>query len=122
MLRRSFREGLHDALAGLWFCISTQRNMRFHLAATVLVLAVAWWLPLRRLELALVVFAICLVLTTEIFNTAVERTVDLYTSTYHPLARLAKDIAAGAVLVAAINAVVVGLLVFLPHLLSRWGH
>jgi diacylglycerol kinase len=65
-----------------------------------------------------VVFAITLVLVAEMFNTAVEKTVDLYINTYHPGARLAKHIAAGAVLAAAINAVIIGLIVFIPHLVG----
>jgi diacylglycerol kinase len=92
--------------------------MKIHLAAAVFVLLVSKLLRLNRLELALVVFAITLVLVAEMFNTAVEKTVDLYINTYHPGARLAKHIAAGAVLAAAINAVIIGLIVFIPHLVG----
>lgn len=90
--------------------------MRIHLAAAFLVFVLAWMLRLGRVELAILLLAVSLVFTAEIFNTAVEKTIDLVVNDYHPLARIAKDIAAGAVLVAALNAVVVGVLVFLPHL------
>lgn len=116
MGERRFRESLHDAWDGIRYCILTQRNMKIHLAAAVLALIVSWVLGLSRLEFALVVIAITLVLAAEMFNTAAEKAVDLHIDTYHPVARLVKHIAAGAVLAAAINAVIIGLLVFLPHL------
>jgi diacylglycerol kinase (ATP) len=105
-----------DATAGLWYCLCTQRNMQVHVAVTVLVMVVAWLLKLDCLEWALALFAISFVVVAEMFNTAVEKTVDQFVGTYHPLARLAKHIAAGAVLVSALNAVAVGVLIFWPHL------
>jgi diacylglycerol kinase len=105
-----------DAADGLWYCLRTQRNMQVHAAVGALVLVAALLLRLNFLEWALVLFAISFVVVAEMFNTALERTVDLCVSTYHPLARLAKHIAAAAVLVAALNSVVVGALIFLPHL------
>ncbi len=116
MSRRSFKMSLQDALSGLWYCLCTQRNMQAHLGVAVAVLVAAWLLKLSRLEWVLVLFAISLVVVAEMFNTALERTVDLFVDTYHPLARLAKHIAAGAVLVSALNAAAVGVLIFLPHL------
>ena len=117
MPRRSFGRSLQDALSGLWYCLGTQRNMQAHLGVAVVVLAAAWLLKLSRLEWVLVLFAVSFVVVAEMFNTALERTVDLCVDTYHPLARLAKHIAAGAVLVSALNAAAVGMLIFLPHLL-----
>jgi diacylglycerol kinase len=90
--------------------------MQVHLVAAVVVLVAAWLLKLSRLEWVLVLFAVSFVVVAEMFNTALERTVDLFVDTYHPLARLAKHIAAAAVLVSALNAAVVGILIFLPHL------
>lgn len=116
MAKRSFNESMNDALSGIKHSVLTQRNMRIHLAAAVLVLLASWLLGLSRLELVAVVFAIALVLTAEMFNTAVEETIDLYVKTYNAGARLAKHVAAGAVLTAAICAVVIGLLIFVPHL------
>lgn len=120
MAKRRFKESFQDAGSGIRYCIFTQRNMKIHLTAAFLVLIVSWLCGLDRLELALIAFAITLVLVAEMFNTAVEKTVDLYINTYHPGARLAKHIAAGAVLAAAINAVFIGVLVFLPYLRKLW--
>lgn len=118
--RRSFRESFQNAAAGFRYCLATQRNMKVHLAAAVLVLLLSVGIGLSRLEFALVFFAIGLVLVAEMLNTAVEKTVDIYVDTYHPGARLAKHIAAGAVLVAAANAAITGLIVFLPHFRVLW--
>jgi diacylglycerol kinase len=107
---------LQDALSGLGYCLSTERNMWVHLVAAIAVLVASWLLKLSRLEWVLVLFAIGFVVVAEMFNTALERTVDLCVDTYHPLARQAKHIAAGAVLISALNAVLVGLLIFVPHL------
>lgn len=90
--------------------------MKIHLAAAFVALAAAWVLRLNRLEVGLVVFAISLVLVAEMFNTAFEKSIDLFVTTYHPPVRTVKHIAAGAVLVAALNAVATGFFVFLPHL------
>lgn len=116
MPSRSFKSSLQDALSGLSYCLGTQRNMQVHLVAALGVLIAAWLLKLNRLEWALALFAIGFVMVAEMFNTAMERTVDLFVNTYHPLARLAKHIAAGAVLAAALTAAAVGALIFLPHL------
>jgi diacylglycerol kinase (ATP) len=116
MAERSFNESINDALSGIKHCLLTQRNIKIHLAAAVLVLLASWLLGLSRLEFAVVIFAIALVLTAEMFNTAVEEAIDLYVKTYSTGARLAKHVAAGAVLTAAICAVVIGLLIFIPHL------
>ncbi|MGB9792030.1 MAG: diacylglycerol kinase family protein [Thermacetogeniaceae bacterium] len=120
MPRRSFSESFRDAWTGLVFCVRSQRNMQIHLVAAAAVLMAVFWLGLSRIELAVVVFAISFVLVAEMFNTAVEKTIDLYTTAYHPIARLAKHIAAGAVLIAAVNAVATGLLVILPHIQALW--
>ena len=106
---------INDALSGIKHCLLTQRNIKIHLQLGLVLLA-SWLLGLSRLEFAVVIFAIALVLTAEMFNTAVEEAIDLYVKTYSTGARLAKHVAAGAVLTAAICAVVIGLLIFVPHL------
>jgi diacylglycerol kinase (ATP) len=106
---------------GLLHAIRTQRNFRIHLVAAVLVLAMATWLRLPGTSWAILVLTIGLVLVTEMMNTAAEALVDLASPDYHPLAKLVKDVAAGAVLVIAIAAVVVGLIVLGPPLLARLG-
>src|SRR5919108_4116252 len=105
----SFRYALDGILHGF----RSQRHMRFHFCVAVLALLAGVVFQLDRAELLVLTFAISLVIITELFNTAIESVVDLVTTTYHPLAKYAKDVAAGAVLVAALKAGVVGVLLFL---------
>ncbi|HBV95956.1 MAG: hypothetical protein JL50_04890 [Peptococcaceae bacterium BICA1-7] len=116
--RNSFLYSFVYALRGIVWVTATQRNMRIHLAAAVAVLAAAVWLGLSNAETAVIVLAVALVMVAEIINTAIERAVDLVTREYHPLAGIAKDVAAGAVLLAAFFSVVIGALVFLPHIIK----
>ncbi|MFZ5590608.1 MAG: diacylglycerol kinase family protein [Bacillota bacterium] len=111
-----FLRSLFCALRGIGLVVATQRHMRFHLLATLVVLVVAWWLGLSGLRLVVLLLVIFVVLSAELINTALERVVDLVSPQYHPLARDAKDIAAGAVLLLAALAVLVGLLVLGPPL------
>ena len=86
--------------------------MRFHFTAAVIVLVAAVWVGVDRIELAALLISISFVLIAEMVNSALETAVDMATTTFDPLAKLAKDVAAGAVLIAAVNAVAVGYLVF----------
>jgi diacylglycerol kinase len=104
------------AARGLWFTSRTQRNMRIQLGAAVLVIVAGLLLHISAIDFAILTLAISGVLVTEMFNTACELCVDLAQPNYHPLAGAAKDVAAGAVLLSAIMAVVVGLLVLGPPL------
>lgn len=119
MGRRSLKESFANALDGIGYAIVSGRNMKIHLLATVLAVATGFWLGINRLEWVMISVCICMVLTAETLNSALEKTVDLITSQYHPLAKHAKNMAAGAVLLTAINAVIVGILVFGPYLLER---
>jgi diacylglycerol kinase (ATP) len=105
-----------DAFRGLLVLCGTQPNARFHLVATVGALGAGVWFRLAIWEWVAVVLAIVIVWAVEALNTAIEFTVDLVSPEPHFLAGWAKDVAAGAVLVASVGAVVVGLLVFGPHL------
>ncbi len=104
------------ALQGLADMFRTQPNARFHLAATVAVVAAGFWFEISRQEWMALVLCIALVLAMEAVNTALEYLTDLVSPEYHQLAGKAKDAAAGAVLVAAMAAAVVGGVVFLPKL------
>lgn len=110
--------GFKFAMEGVVHVYRTQRHMRFHFLTMVLVLLVSLLFGLRKEEVLVLLFTITLVLVAEMFNTAVEAVVDLVTQTYHPLAKFAKDIAAGAVLIAVINAFAVGFLLFFGG--SKW--
>ena len=106
------------AAEGVLYSFRTQRNMRIHFSAAVLVLFLAAFFHLSRSEFICLLFAIFLVLIAEMINSAIELVVDLYSLEYHPLAKAAKDVSAGAVLLAAINSVIIGILVFYPYLLK----
>lgn len=106
---------------GLFYAIRTQRNFRIHLVVAVIVVAMGAWLRLPGISWAILVSMIGLVLVTEMINTAAEALVDLASPDYHPLAKLVKDVAAGAVLVIALTSVVVGLIILGPPLLTQLG-
>ncbi len=104
------------AFAGIWHTLKTQRNAKIHTAITVAVLLLGVWLRLPAPDWAVLALTIGVVFAAEIINTAIEAVVDLVAPEFHPLAKIAKDAAAGSVLVLAVAAVVVGLLILLPPL------
>lgn len=104
------------AFAGLAHLFRTQRNARIHATVGTAACLVAAWVGISRAEWAVLVFTIALVLILEGLNTAVEAAIDLASPKYHPLAKVAKDLAAGMVLIAAIASVAVGLLILGPPL------
>lgn len=108
----SFQTSIKNAIEGVIHVFRTQRHMRFHFVVAALIVLAGSLMSLRREQWALLYFAMALVFLTEILNTAIEACVDLFTDSYHALARIAKDIAAGAVLVATALAALVALLVF----------
>lgn len=120
--RATFLRSFVYAWNGVVYALRTQRNARVHLAAAACALALGLVLHISALEFALLFLAIMAVLVAELFNTVAEAIVDLVTSEYHALARVAKDVAAGAVLLCAIFAVVIGALVFIPHLWPLLAH
>ena len=107
-----FWSSFHYAFAGILYAVRTQPNMRVHLLIAALVLVATLLLRLERIYIVAIVITIVIVLAMELMNTAIEAVVDLLTVAHHPLAKTAKDAAAGAVLVATIGAVIVGYLVF----------
>lgn len=116
MRTRHLLESFNCAFEGIIHAFRTQRNMRLHFLAASLVLILSLWIPLQKIEVMVLFFTIALVLLAEMFNTAIEAAIDLITQEYHPLAKVAKNVAAGAVLIASINALVVGYLIFYPRL------
>jgi diacylglycerol kinase (ATP) len=105
-------DSFNFAFEGIIHVLRTQRNMRIHFVVAVVVLVVAVVANVTKLELIALLISITFVLIAEMFNTALEGAIDVATSSFDPLAKLAKDTAAGAVLIATINAVAVGYLVF----------
>src|SRR5580704_11800077 len=106
------------AMNGIVFTFRTQRHMRFHLFVVMIVILLSVLVNLGLRETLVLLFTISLVLVAEMFNSAIEATVDLVSPNYNPLAKFAKDIAAGAVLIATMIALVVGALLFIGE--SKW--
>ena len=109
------------AFQGIFNTIRTERNIKIHCAAAILVTIFGIWLQISKTEWMICFILFGLILALELVNTAVEATVDLFTEERKPLAKKAKDAAAGAVLIAAIFAAVIGILIFIPKLLDVAG-
>lgn len=116
-ISRSFR----NAAAGLGYCFRTQPNMVIHAFCGAAALVLAALFRVEAVEWLLLLAAICAVTVAEVFNTALEKMVDLATREQNRLARIAKDVAAGAVLLTALFALAVGAVVFLPYLWQCFG-
>ena len=112
MAQQKIVESFNRAAEGFIYVLKTQRNMRIHFLIATLVVVLGLYLNLPKVELLLLVGAISLVLVLEMVNTAIELTVDLIKNVYHPLARIIKDVTAGAVFLSALNVAVVGYVVF----------
>ncbi|AYV67175.1 diacylglycerol kinase [Niallia circulans] len=106
------------AILGILTAIKQERNVKIHLVITILVIILGLLNDLSKQEWMFIAFCIGLVISLELINTAIERVVDLVTSEYHPLAKEAKDIAAGAVFIAAILSIVIGGIIFIPKIWS----
>ena len=117
--KRTLSTSFRCAFAGFWYALKTQRNMRIHLAIALVVLALGLYLGLSWDQWALLTLTSGFVVAAEMFNTVAEAAMDAATPHYHPLVKTAKDVAAGAVLLTATVAVVVGLLVLGPPLWAR---
>lgn len=102
---------------GIWTLFSTQPNARIHLFILVMVVAAGFWFSISTMEWLILVLTFGIVLIAEGFNTALEFLTDLVSPDPHPLAGKAKDVAAGAVLIAALTAVIVGMIIFIPKML-----
>ena len=116
--RHGLAKSFYFAFAGLVLLFRTQRNARIELGIGLAACAVAGWVGISRAEWAVLVFTIALVLILEGVNTAVEAAIDLASPQVHPLAKAAKDLAAGMVLIAAMASVAVGILILGPPV---WG-
>ena len=119
--KQTFLRSFRVAWDGLTDAMRSDRNLRLHALATVMVAGAGWWCRLSRVEWAVIVLSIGLVWTSELLNTAIEAVVDLASPEHHELARIAKDVASAAVLLAAVTAIVVGSLIFGPRLMTFDG-
>ena len=109
---KGFFSSLKNSLNGIKSAIKSERNLKIQLVIAVIVLILTIILKIELLKVMFVYISIFLVIVCELLNTAIEKTVDLVTEEYNEKAKLAKDIAAGAVLISAINSVVIGIIVF----------
>lgn len=112
MKMKKIIDSFNYAAEGLIYSVRTQRNMRFHLVAALLVILACFFFKISKVELLILFIAMTMVIAAEMVNTAIECTIDATTNYYHPLAKIAKNVAAGAVLLTAFNAIFVGYLIF----------
>lgn len=112
-------QAFRHAFRGLFYVMKTQRNAWIHTATTIAVFVVGVWLEISLTEWAIIILTIAFVFMAEFVNTAIEAVVDLASPNKHPLAKIGKDVGAAAVLIAAIAAVLVGLLILGPPLLQK---
>lgn len=109
------------AFEGLFYAFRTQPNFKIHFTLSALALGAGFYLQISRLEMIILVLMIIIGLAVEMTNTAIESLTDLVTSEWKPEAKIAKDVSAGMMLLTAIGAVIVALLIFLPHILEKIG-
>ena len=105
-------ESFNNAINGIIETVRTQRNMKIHLFAALCVLIACFVIDITKGEFLILCITITMVLAAEVINTAIESTIDMVANHYHPLAKIAKNAAAGAVLITAINALIVGYIIF----------
>lgn len=112
MKNDNFIEACNNAVNGIIYAATTQRNIRIQLVLAVIVMILCLFYGLNTTEFLCLLFAVFMVIFAELINTAIETVVDLFVDVYHPKAKIAKDVAAGAVVLAACNALVVGYFIF----------
>ncbi len=117
-MKQSFCHSVKHAIEGVIYTIKNERNMKIHLFIMTCVIICGFIFHISFIKWCICLFLFSLVLSLEILNTAIEATVDLCTSEFHPLAKVAKDAAAGAVLVSSLFAAIIGLMIFIPEALN----
>ena len=108
----NFLDACQNALNGILYAVTTQSNIKKQLVIAVVVMLVSLFFDLNKAEFLCLMFTVVLIIVAEMVNTAIETVVDLYTDLYHPKAKIAKDVAAGAVVITAINAIIVAYFLF----------
>lgn len=115
---KNFFEALKNSTNGIIYAIKEQKNLKIQILIAVIVVILSIVLQINKMEMLFVCFSISFVIFAEIVNTSIEKTVDLVTEEYNEKAKIAKDIAAGAVVIASINAVIVGIIVFFDEIIK----
>lgn len=119
--KRTFKGSVKNCLDGISYVTKSEKNFKREIALGIIALILSYILKIDKIEFIIILTMICLVLTTEIINTAIERTVDLVTKEYHELARIAKDVSAGSVLVTSIFSLIIGIIIFMPKIITLLG-
>lgn len=119
--KRTFKGSVKNCLDGISYVTKSEKNFKREIALGIIALILSYILKIDKIEFIIILTMICLVLTAEIINTAIERTVDLVTKEYHELARIAKDVSAGSVLVTSIFALIIGIIIFIPKIITLLG-
>lgn len=119
--KRTFKGSVKNCLDGISYVTKNEKNFKREIALGIIALILSYILKIGKIEFIIVLTMICLVLTAEIINTAIERAVDLVTKEYHELARIAKDVSAGSVLVTSIFALIIGIIIFIPKIITLLG-
>ena len=119
--KESFDKSFGHAIDGIEYAINHERNIKMEVLAGIIASILGFVLHISILEWVVIVLVIGAVLALELVNTAIERSVDLVTKDYHDLAKAAKDVAAGAVLIMSFCSVIIGALIFLPKIIDLLG-
>lgn len=119
--KRKFSSSIKYCLEGINFVITNESNFKKEIVIGIIALLLSYILKISRIEFIIILIMITLVLTSEIINTSIEKVVDLYTKDYNNLAKIAKDVSAGSVLVMSIFSLLVGVIIFLPKIINVLG-
>mgnify|MGYP005841483345 FL=1 len=119
--KRTFKGSVKNCLDGISYVTKNEKNFKREIALGIIALILSYILKIDKIEFIIILTMICLVLTAEIINTAIERAVDLVTKEYHELARIAKDVSAGSVLVTSTFALIIGIIIFMPKIITLLG-
>jgi undecaprenol kinase len=118
--RQPLLKAFANAFDGIKAALKSERNMKIHFISSFLAIGASFYFSITKIEWLFILFAIGGMFALELVNTAIERVVDLVTSERHPLAKQAKDIAAGAVIIYAILSVIIGSMIFFPYVLKMF--
>ena len=119
--KRKFSGSIKNCLEGINFVITNESNFKKEIVIGIIALLLSYILKISRIKFIIILIMIALVLTSEIINTSIEKVVDLYTKDYNNLAKIAKDVSAGSVLVMSIFSLLVGVIIFLPKIINVLG-
>lgn len=115
---KNFFIALKNACSGIKYVFITQRNLKIQFVFSIIAILASAFFKISLIEWAIIILTIFMVFLAELFNTAIETTIDMFTTEYNEKAKIAKDVSAGAVTLMAICSVIIGLIIFLPKILN----